>query len=294
MFVAGGLAWGIPLLIASGGLNAYLAALGTQAGEDFAAGEMLYLNPNPRAAAFALLRTFVHPWDSTVARRPSVLVLAAAGLVQLLWRDRRSLAAVIAIAGPYLVFHLLFQDTSFIRYALPLVPVVAFLAVRGVSLVSAEGGAGRGRARLDRRRRDRQSGARAHTARSRARRCARCAPCRPKRWRRRRARWRCTRRSCGRSKPKTSAITPQLPSPPRLEWLELVEVLEVGQHAADLVSRRSDAQRSRADRSGEPAGRRPSITGRSSRARRLAACGRRPCAGIACRRPDGLPKKAGR
>jgi hypothetical protein len=135
MFIAGGLAWGIPLLVASGGLNAYLAALGTQAGEDFASGEMLYTNPNPRALAFALLRTFVHPWDST-ALGAIVLVLAAAGVVQLLWRDRRSLAAVIALAGPYLVFHLLFQDTSFIRYALPLVPVVSFLAVRGVTLVS--------------------------------------------------------------------------------------------------------------------------------------------------------------
>jgi hypothetical protein len=135
MFVVGGLAWGIPLLIASGGLNTYLAALGTQAGEDFAAGEMLYTNPNPRALAFALLRTFVHPWDST-ALGTVVLILAAAGIVQLLWRDRRSLAAVFALAGPYVVFHLLFQDTSFIRYALPLVPVVAFLAIRGVSLVS--------------------------------------------------------------------------------------------------------------------------------------------------------------
>ena len=135
MFVAGGLAWGIPLLIASGGLNAYLAALGTQAGEDFAGGEMLYLNPTPRGAAFALMRTFIDPWDST-ALATVVLILAAAGLVQLLWRDRRSLVAIIALAGPYLAFHLLFQDTSFIRYALPLVPPVVFLAVRGVSLVS--------------------------------------------------------------------------------------------------------------------------------------------------------------
>jgi hypothetical protein len=135
MFVAGGLVWGIPLLVASGGLNAYLAALGTQAGEDFAAGEMLYLNPNPRAAAFGLIRTFIDPWDST-ALAAVVLILAAAGVVQLLWRDRRSLAAIIALVVPYLVFHLVFQDTSFVRYALPLVPAVAFLAVRGVSLVS--------------------------------------------------------------------------------------------------------------------------------------------------------------
>lgn len=136
LFVAGGLAWGIPLLVASGGLNTYLAALGTQAGEDFAAGEMLYLNPTPRAAAFALMRTFIAPWDST-ALAVVVLVLAAAGVVQLLWRDRRALAAIIALMGPYLVFHLLFQDTSFVRYALPLVPPVVFLAVRGVALVSA-------------------------------------------------------------------------------------------------------------------------------------------------------------
>jgi hypothetical protein len=135
MFVAGGLAWGIPLLVASGGPNAYLAALGSQAGEDFTSGEMLYTNPNARAAAFALLRTFVHPWDST-ALAAVVLVLAAVGVIYLALRDRRSLAAVIAMAGPYLVFHLLFQDTAFVRYALPLVPVVAFLAVRGIGMFS--------------------------------------------------------------------------------------------------------------------------------------------------------------
>jgi len=136
MFVVGGLAWGIPLLAASGGLNAYLAALGAQAGGDFTSGEMLYTNGTPRAAAFALIRTFVHPWDST-ALAAVVLVLAAAGVAQLLWRDRRALVAIVAIAAPYLIFHLLFQDTSFVRYALPLVPPVAFLAVRGVTLVWA-------------------------------------------------------------------------------------------------------------------------------------------------------------
>lgn len=135
MFIVGGLAWGIPLLIASGGLNAYLAALGTQAGEDFSAGEMLYLNPTPRAAAFAMLRTFVHPWDSN-ALAAVMLVLAACGLVQMLLRDRRALAATLALSVPYLIFHLVFQDTSFVRYALPIVPAVAFLAVHGVMLVS--------------------------------------------------------------------------------------------------------------------------------------------------------------
>jgi len=138
MFITGGLAWGIPLLVASGGLNAYLLALGTQAGEDFASGEMLYTNPNSRTAAFALMRTFVAPWDSTPLG-VAVLVLAGAGLICLAWKDRRSLTAVAAMAGPYVVFHLLFQDTAFIRYALPVVPVVALLAVRGVALVSQRG-----------------------------------------------------------------------------------------------------------------------------------------------------------
>lgn len=135
MFVVGGLLWGIPLLIASGGLNTYLAALGGQAGEDFTSGEMLYQTPNARAGAFALLRTFVYPWDSTPLATV-VLVLAALGIVQLLLRDRRSLIALAALAGPYLAFHLVFQDTSFVRYSLPILPAVAFLAVRGVALVS--------------------------------------------------------------------------------------------------------------------------------------------------------------
>jgi hypothetical protein len=129
--VLGGLAWGVPLLIASGGLNAYLAALGSQAGEDFAGVDMLYLNPAPRLAAFALLRTLIYPWDSLFLG--GVIVgLAALGAVALLRRDPRTLAAVTLMAAPYLVFHLLFHDTNFVRYALPLVPPVAYLAVVGL------------------------------------------------------------------------------------------------------------------------------------------------------------------
>ncbi len=126
-FTAGVLAWGIPLLVASGGLNAYLAALGSQAGEDFAGVEMLYLNPTPRLAAFALLRTFVWPWDS-VPLAGVVLVAAALGAIVLAVRERRALVALIAITVPYLAFHLAFQDTEFSRYALPLMLPVTFLA----------------------------------------------------------------------------------------------------------------------------------------------------------------------
>lgn len=137
-FVAGGLVWGIPLLVVSGGLGPYLAALGTQAGEDFAGGEMLYPNPSSRAVAFALLRTFLDPWDS-MALGAVVLMLAAAGVAHLLMRDRRTLAAVVAMSAPYVLFHLAFQDTSFVRYALPIVPAVVFLAMRGAALATERG-----------------------------------------------------------------------------------------------------------------------------------------------------------
>ena len=88
---------------------------------------MLYLNPTPRLAAFTLLRTFVWPWDS-VPLAGVVLVLATLGGVLLMLQERRTLAAVAAISVPYLAFHLAFQDTTFARYALPLVWPVAFLA----------------------------------------------------------------------------------------------------------------------------------------------------------------------
>lgn len=132
----GSLAWAIPLVAASGGLSAYLTALGTQAGEDFAGGEMLYLNPAPRLVALALVRTFVDPWES-VPLAVVVLVLAAAGLLRLLVQDRRTLVALLALAVPYCAFHLLFQDTSFTRYAAPLVPVVAYAAVQGLRLAGS-------------------------------------------------------------------------------------------------------------------------------------------------------------
>ena len=118
-------------MAASGGIDAYLAALGSQAGEDFAGVEMLYLNPTPRLVAFALVRTFLYPWDSLVLGG-IVIALAAIGTVTLLVRDRRGLMIIALVSVPYLVFHLAFQDTNFVRYALPLVPPTAYLAVCGL------------------------------------------------------------------------------------------------------------------------------------------------------------------
>jgi hypothetical protein len=132
---AAGVAWGAPLLAASGGIAGYLAALGTQAGEDFAWVDMLLFNPTPRRLAFGLLETFALPWDV----RPAIVVLplAVLGLIVMTVRERRALWLLAVAFGPYTVFHLLLQETFHIRYALPIVPAVAWLVARAVADLSA-------------------------------------------------------------------------------------------------------------------------------------------------------------
>jgi hypothetical protein len=84
-----------------------------------------------------LLRTLIYPWDS-MPLGGIVLGLAAAGAIVLLMHDRRTLLATAIIAAPYLAFHLLFHDMDFVRYALPLVAPVAFLAVIGAEAVARQ------------------------------------------------------------------------------------------------------------------------------------------------------------
>jgi hypothetical protein len=128
---AGGAVWAIPLVVASGGPAAYMRALGSQAGEDFAWVDMLWANPTPRRLAFALYETFVMPWDVLVLA--SVVGAAAAiGFVVAARRAPRALALLAVSFGPYVLFHLLFQETLHVRYALPAVPALAWLAVNGL------------------------------------------------------------------------------------------------------------------------------------------------------------------
>jgi hypothetical protein len=64
-FSIGILIWLVPLVIATGGVAAYRAALAAQGSEDFSGVDMLYRNPTPRRLAMSLLETFVFPWAST-------------------------------------------------------------------------------------------------------------------------------------------------------------------------------------------------------------------------------------
>jgi len=128
---AGTLLWAVPLVIASGGPRAYLDALGAQAGEDWSGVDLLATNFGLRRLAFALYETFVRHWGPAAG---FILAFAALGAAAMLWKRRRALVAVIAAFGPYLVFHLLFQETVTTRYALPLVVPVAYLAMCGLFL----------------------------------------------------------------------------------------------------------------------------------------------------------------
>ncbi|MGH9310944.1 MAG: protein O-mannosyl-transferase family [Vicinamibacterales bacterium] len=124
----GGLLWGVPLLIASGGLSDYLAALGSQADEDFSGVVMLWTTRSPRVAVDAFLYSFAWPWG-WLTLGLGVLAAAAVGLVRAAWRLPRSVVLLAIAFGPYAAFHLLFHETATVRYALPLVLPVALLAV---------------------------------------------------------------------------------------------------------------------------------------------------------------------
>jgi Protein O-mannosyl-transferase TMEM260-like len=119
--------WAIPLIVLSGGPAGYIHALRSQAGEDFSGVVMLWTHHTPRAAVAAFLQTFVRPWDSPVLAGV-MLAFAGGGLVTLALRARKTLALLLVIFGPYALFHLVFQETVTTRYALPLIPLFAYLA----------------------------------------------------------------------------------------------------------------------------------------------------------------------
>jgi hypothetical protein len=129
-FIGGVLAWLVPLVLASGGPVKYLAAFASQAGEDWAGVDLLATHPTPRKLAFALYETFVLHWGNSLG-----WVMVGAALVGgtfVLMRRRRALWMLVLVSAPYCLFHLGFQETVTTRYALPLVPPVAYLAVRGL------------------------------------------------------------------------------------------------------------------------------------------------------------------
>jgi hypothetical protein len=131
-FTIGVLLWFVPMIVASGGPARYLHALSFQAGSDFGGVDMLVTSARPgRRLILNLLQTFVSPWVS-LPLAAVVLACAAIGFLVMLRGSRRGLMLLGAMTVPYAVFHLAFQENETVRYALPLVPAVVYLAIRGV------------------------------------------------------------------------------------------------------------------------------------------------------------------
>lgn len=139
-YVMGALLWAVPLVLLSGGLRAYLRALATQGGEDFAGVAMLATQPSPRLLLSALYATWVAPWNHW----PIALVVLSAAVAGCLryWRVAPRTLGWLAVAyGPYAGFHLVFQETATTRYALPLVVPIAYLAASGLAVLPRRGAA---------------------------------------------------------------------------------------------------------------------------------------------------------
>ena len=134
-FSLGFLAWAVPLVIASGGLGEYRAAFSGQAAEQFTGLDIFLSNPTARRMALGIIAALVVPW----AAPPLgwiVVAIAIAGLALLAWRAPRAAVLLIVTCAPYAVFHLIVQE-PLTRYALPIVPAVGYLAVRGLSAAGA-------------------------------------------------------------------------------------------------------------------------------------------------------------
>ena len=130
-FSIGVLAWAIPLIIASGGLGQYRAAFAGQAAEQFTGLDIFLSNPTPRRMAIGIIATLVGPW-AVAPLGWIVVAIAIAGLALLVWRAPQAAVLLLVAYVPYAVFHLIVQE-AYSRYALPIVPAVGYLLVRGMS-----------------------------------------------------------------------------------------------------------------------------------------------------------------
>lgn len=125
---AGVLVWLVPMVAMTGGVDAYLAALGSQGTDDFMGVQMLATHPSLALLRAALEATLHTPWLYS-ALGTTVMTLAGIGTLRLVLRGQRMLALVLLAFWPYFVFHITFQETETIRYALPVIVPIAGLAV---------------------------------------------------------------------------------------------------------------------------------------------------------------------
>lgn len=119
-------AWVIPMLSLSGGLTRYAQSLWLLIGGALP-GEPLFSRLTLNHAASRAVDVLLTPWQEPYFGG-AILCLAASGAVILATSNRRLLALLSLLFAPYALYHYLIQDTTAIRYTIPIIPAVALLA----------------------------------------------------------------------------------------------------------------------------------------------------------------------
>lgn len=117
--------WLLPASMASGGASAYARSLALLFANALPT-EPLLSAPSVHRAAYALWDVLVAPWASPWLGIP-VVVLAAVGAGRLAVSNRAALGWALLLFLPYTLYHYSLQMTATIRYAMPVVPLLAML-----------------------------------------------------------------------------------------------------------------------------------------------------------------------
>jgi hypothetical protein len=128
--LVGALAWAIPLLLLSGGLQRYLAVFSDTISQA-AAIEPLLSGFTLNRAAQALRLALLGPWAEP-ALGSVILALSAAGFVAAALRRPACLGLALLCFAPYLLVHVLLQQVEAVRYTLPYLPLFAFLVAEAL------------------------------------------------------------------------------------------------------------------------------------------------------------------
>ena len=133
-FLVVSLIWMVPLVIATGGIEGFLQYQSKQAA--YVAAQDAAAARNGWSPAGIALRFIAHPWGIQRMSLP-VLLLATVGAAWLGWRRRWRALPLVVLTAVHIGFGLLVMDPADgVRYALPSVLGVAFLAAAGVGAVT--------------------------------------------------------------------------------------------------------------------------------------------------------------
>ncbi|HET7711343.1 MAG TPA: hypothetical protein VFL80_05385 [Thermoanaerobaculia bacterium] len=133
VFTIACLAWLIPMVMATGGVDGFLKWLGGQAA--YFASHDADLSRSGMSLALIFNRFLAHPWGPKWSSGV-VLLLSAVGFLWALRSRNRTMIPAAAMAAVYLLFALRMMDPAdAVRYALPALPAVALFAAAGLTWV---------------------------------------------------------------------------------------------------------------------------------------------------------------